>query len=129
MIANPSANDAIKSKANLIATNSAWYNGDDTVVITKSAAGGGSAVVVDSLGKLLQDPGTEWGINEVSTADNTLRRKSSVVSGDTDITNAFDPAVEWEGFATDTISGLGCHTGELKGVHACIHACTIPYLD
>ena len=42
-----------------------------------------------------------------STADNTLRRKAGVTAGDPDGSNAFDPAVEWDGFAVDTFGGLG----------------------
>ena len=56
------------------------------------------------------DPGAEWGSGLTSTADNTLRRKPSVQASDTDPTNPFDPAAEWDGFATDTFDGLGAHT-------------------
>ena len=56
------------------------------------------------------DPGAEWGTGLTSTADNTLRRKSSIQAGDTIDTDAFDPAVEWDGFAIDTFDGLGAHT-------------------
>ena len=42
--------------------------------------------------------------------DNTLRRKSSIEAGDTNDTDAFDPALEWDGFANDTFDGLGSHT-------------------
>ena len=45
-----------------------------------------------------------------STADNTLRRLPAVTAGDTDPTDAFDPAAQWAGFATDTFDGLGAHT-------------------
>jgi hypothetical protein len=37
-----------------------------------------------------------------STADNTLRRKSSICAGDPNGLDVFDPAVAWDGFATDT---------------------------
>ena len=38
-----------------------------------------------------------------STADNTLRRKApTICTGDTDGSNAFDPALEWDGFAEVT---------------------------
>ena len=33
-----------------------------------------------------------------------------MTTGDTDPTDAFDPAAEWAGFATDTFDGLGTHT-------------------
>jgi uncharacterized protein len=78
-----------------------WFNGDDAVVLRKGAT------IIDSIGQAGFDPGTEWGTGLVSTADNTLRRKSTVEGGDTNATDAFDPAVEWDGFATDTFDGLG----------------------
>ena len=33
-----------------------------------------------------------------------------MTAGDTDPSDAFDPAVQWAGFATDTFDGLGSHT-------------------
>ena len=35
-----------------------------------------------------------------STADNTLRRADTICAGDTNAADAFDPSLEWEGFAT-----------------------------
>lgn len=91
-------------------TNSAgWFNGDDAIVLRRGTT------VVDSLGQVGFDPGTEWGSGLASTADNTLRRKASVTTGDTDPFDAFDPAVQWEGFATNDISGLGAHQADGGG--------------
>ena len=45
-----------------------------------------------------------------STADNTLRRLPSVTAGDTDPSDAFDPAAQWAGLPVDTFDGLGTHT-------------------
>jgi uncharacterized protein len=61
------------------------------------------------IGQIGFDPGTEWGTGLVSTADNTLRRKDTVCAGDPDGSNAFDPSVEWDGYAQDTFDGLGTH--------------------
>ena len=80
------------------------FNGDDALVLTRGDT------VVDSLGQVGTDPGSEWGTGLVSTADNTLRRVPTVCAGDTNTADAFDPATEWEGFATDTFDGLGTHT-------------------
>ena len=33
-----------------------------------------------------------------------------MTAGDTDPSDAFDPAAQWAGFATDTFDGLGTHT-------------------
>jgi predicted extracellular nuclease len=84
-----------------------WFNGDDAVVLTKGLGN----EVVDVIGQIGFDPGTEWGTGLTSTADNTLRRKSSIVAGDTNGADAFDPAVQWDGFAIDTFDGLGVHGG------------------
>lgn len=78
-----------------------WFNGDDAVVLRKGTA------VIDSIGQIGFDPGTEWGSGLTSTADNTLRRRNTVVSGDSVANDAFDPAAEWDGFATNTFDGLG----------------------
>jgi hypothetical protein len=34
----------------------------------------------------------------------------TILSGDLDGSDAFNPTVEWDGFATDTFGGLGAHT-------------------
>ncbi|MFQ6170899.1 ExeM/NucH family extracellular endonuclease [Oryzobacter sp. R7] len=80
-----------------------WYNGDDAVALRRGTT------VVDVLGQIGTDPGTEWGTGLTSTADNTLRRQATFC-GDTDGADAFDPATEWDGFAVDTFDGLGSHT-------------------
>jgi predicted extracellular nuclease len=82
------------------------YNGDDAVVLTKSAG----TVVVDAIGQVGVDPGTEWGAGLASTADNTLRRNPLVCDGDTNTGDVFDPSIQWTGFATDTFDGLGHHS-------------------
>ncbi len=82
------------------------FNGDDAVELYNATTG----QAVDIIGQIGNDPGSEWGSGLTSTKDNTLRRKSSVTSGDTDGTDAFDPAVEWNGYARDNVDDLGQHT-------------------
>jgi hypothetical protein len=82
----------------------AWFNGDDAVVLRKGTT------IIDVIGQIGFDPGTEWGSGLTSTADNTLRRKTSICAGDANGGDAFDPSVEWDGFATDTFDGLGAYT-------------------
>jgi len=101
VVAPTNANATILATANQ-QTGSAWFNGDDAVVITKGLAN----TVVDSLGQVGVDPGTEWGTGLTSTADNTLRKKADVCVGDTNTGDAFDPSVAWDGFATDTFADL-----------------------
>jgi hypothetical protein len=83
---------------------SGWFNGNDAVALRKGTT------VIDVIGQIGNDPGTQWGTGLASSADNTLNRKSSICAGDTNGSDAFDPAVEWDGFATDTFGGLGSHT-------------------
>jgi predicted extracellular nuclease len=85
-------------------TNDGWYNGDDAVVLRKGTT------IIDVIGDVGFDPGTEWGSGLQSTADNTLRRKSNICAGDTNSTDDFNPATEWDGFAQNTFDGLGSHT-------------------
>ena len=103
VVAQSSADAAILAQADQT-NGSGWFNGDDAVVLRKGTT------VIDIIGQVGVDPGAEWGTGLTSTADNTLRRKASIMAGDPDGTNAFDPAVEWDGFATDTFTGLGAHT-------------------
>ena len=80
-----------------------WFNGDDAVVLRKGTT------ILDVIGQIGFDPGSQWGSDLASTADNTLRRKATVAGGDTNGADAFDPSVEWEGFATNTFDGLGAY--------------------
>jgi hypothetical protein len=102
VVATNQASPAILALADQI-SNASWFNGDDAVVLTKLN------VPVDAIGQIGFDPGTQWGTGLVSTADNTIRRKSTIIAGDTNGGNVFDPSTEWDGFANDDISGLGTH--------------------
>ncbi|MEV0942538.1 lamin tail domain-containing protein [Micromonospora wenchangensis] len=103
VFAAASAGPAILAQADQT-TGASLFNGDDAIVLRRGA------VVLDAIGQVGVDPGTEWGSGLTSTADNTLRRLPSVSSGDTDPSDAFDPAVQWAGYPTDTFDGLGAHT-------------------
>jgi len=85
-------------------TSAGLWNGDDTIVLVKGTD------VVDSFGQIGVDPGTAWGSGDTSALDHTLRRKSSIVVGDTNPNDAFDPATEWDGYPQNTFDGLGSHT-------------------
>ena len=80
-----------------------WFNGDDAVVLRHGTT------VLDVIGQVALDPGSEWGSGLTSTADNTLRRKLAIEAGDPIGSDAFDPSAEWDGLATDTFDGLGFH--------------------
>ena len=96
------------------------WNGNDAVVLRKGLT------AVDVIGQVGFDPGAEWGTGLTSTADNTIRRKSTVLTGDPNGADAFDPAVEWDGFALNTFDGLGSHTITTGGDAAPSVASTSP---
>jgi len=75
------------------------FNGDDTVVLLRDA------VQVDALGDG-QDPGNAWG-TAVTTQNVTLQRKCSVTQGSTALAPPFDPAVEWDVVAGESVAGFG----------------------
>ena len=103
VLAQASASAAILAVADQ--TNGAgWFNGNDAVVLRRGTT------VIDVIGQIGNDPGTQWGTGLTSTQDNTLRRKAAVTDGDPIGSDVFDPAVQWDGFATDTFDGLGSHT-------------------
>ena len=74
VLAQASANATILAQADQT-NGSGWYNGDDAVVLRKGAA------VIDSIGQVGVDPGSQWGSDPTSTADNTLRRKATIAAG------------------------------------------------
>ena len=104
VLAQSAANAAILAQADQMSSAN-WFNGDDAIVLRKGAE------VVDVIGQVGFDPGTQWGTGDASTADNTLRRKDTVTEGDTNGGDAFDPNLEWDGYPNDTFDGLGAHGG------------------
>jgi len=100
---NGSAQDEIKNKGQVL--NLISHNGDDAYVLYKNGD------VIDSFGRVGEDPGSEWGSDLQSTKDNTLVRKSSVTQGDTVIDDVFEPSLQWDGFANNTFEYLGSHLG------------------
>src|SRR5687767_9938698 len=75
VLAQSAASAAILAQADQ--TNGAgWFNGDDAVTLRHGTT------IVDVIGQVGSDPGTEWGNGLTSTADNTLRRKAAIEAGD-----------------------------------------------
>ncbi|MBP9583515.1 MAG: endonuclease, partial [Ignavibacteriaceae bacterium] len=100
VVASASANSTILGIANQTSS-SAFFNGNDAVVLKKGS------IILDVIGQIGFDPGTEWGNGLISTADNTLRRLENTIQGDTNPNDIFDPTLEWLGYPTDTFDGLG----------------------
>lgn len=101
VLANPSADSSILAEADVQNGSVINFNGDDTLVLRKGG------VIVDSFGQIGVDPGSSW---PGGGANVTLRRQSSTTAGDTDASDMFDAAVEWDSFPSDTFDGLGSHT-------------------
>jgi len=83
------------------------FNGDDAVTLEKSGT------VVDAIGQVGFDPGTEWTTGTTySTLNKTLRRKSGVVHGSVPALApaTWDISVEWDVFPQDNFDDLGLHT-------------------
>ncbi|AFY81265.1 DUF4347 domain-containing protein [Oscillatoria acuminata] len=80
-----------------------WFNGNDAIVLRKND------IILDAIGQIGVNPGTAWSGGGVSTLDRTLRRKSTITTGDTNPNNPFNPSLEWIGFPPNTFNGLGSH--------------------
>lgn len=102
VVAEDAADPPLRDLADLLDTSTSWFNGDDTVVLLNNG------VIIDAIGQIGFDPGSQWGSGDTSTQNNTLRR--IVCEGDTDPFDAFDPAVQWQGYPQDTFDGIGSHT-------------------
>lgn len=111
VIYNASAIAAITSVGD-ISSNITFYNGDDIVVLKHSGT------IIDSIGQGTGiDPGTNWSVNGVATSEMTLVRISTILSGDTDTTDVYDPSAEWVAYPQDTTTYLGSHVvGDVSSV-------------
>ncbi|UYZ21811.1 chitobiase/beta-hexosaminidase C-terminal domain-containing protein [Mesobacillus jeotgali] len=102
VIVNASAEPALKDLGDMTHTIT-FYNGDDALVLKHSGT------VIDSFGQVGFDPGSSWG-TEAKTAEMTLVRKSTVTSGDTNISDVFVPETEWDAYPQNTYEHIGSHT-------------------
>ncbi|WP_420934605.1 ExeM/NucH family extracellular endonuclease [Alteromonas sp. A081] len=76
------------------------FNGDDYIELTYQGN------VIDAVGTF--GVRTNWG------KDTTLVRKSSVTAGNPNRNANFDPSVEWDVFAKDTLEYFGAHNGNIS---------------
>lgn len=99
VIANASANDSIKTKADTT-SGVANFNGDDAIVLLLGSD------TLDIIGVIGVDPGTSWTVDSGTTANFTLVRKQSVQQG---TKNWALSSTQWDVLPQDTIR-LGFHT-------------------
>ncbi len=77
------------------------FNGDDAITLECDGQ------VIDAIGQVGVDPGSAWGQGDVSLLDHTLRRSCEVTVPDSNASDAFEPALEWQGLPQDTFADLG----------------------
>jgi len=80
------------------------FNGNDAVALVHNGD------ILDIIGKIGFDPGTQWSSGGVSTLDMTLVRKNNIAKGSNINPVTFNPAVEWNALPQDNITNLGAHT-------------------
>jgi predicted extracellular nuclease len=86
-----------------------YFNGDDAFVLVKNGN-----QILDIVGKIGEDPGGGWWVpgdpaTRWWTADNTMIRKQTVLSGVTTNPDVFDPSLQWDSLPSDTFTELGEH--------------------
>ncbi|MFH1119490.1 MAG: FG-GAP-like repeat-containing protein [Bacteroidota bacterium] len=102
VVAHGSANAGILALAGQ--TFGFGFNGNDAVVLLRNGD------IIDIVGKIGYDPGTQWISGGVSTLDMTMVRKTGISKGSNINPVTFDPALQWNALAIDDISNLGAHT-------------------
>ncbi len=97
VICHAAANPAILDECAYAPAGALDFNGDDMITLVNP-----SNEIVDVIGQIGSFPsGVGWGINPTNTLDNTLVRNCGITHGDTNWSDVFDPAVEWDGYPVD----------------------------
>jgi uncharacterized repeat protein (TIGR02543 family) len=78
------------------------FNGDDAIVLKKGTT------VIDSIGQVGFDPGSEWGSSGLTTSDHSLVRNADILTGDTNPNDEYSLS-EWTAYPQDTSTYLGSH--------------------
>ena len=100
VIVQSAADAALLATADAISA-SLVFSGDDAIVLVNAIGN-----VIDRIGRVGEDPGSQWGTGPTSTRNNVLRR-IAVAPGVVDPTAVFVPAAEWQGFNPNDFSGMG----------------------
>lgn len=93
-----------------LVTGSLNFNGDDAVELFNTSTNS----MVDLVGNIGCDPGSQWSSGGNNTSDNTLVRNANVCSGVTSDPTTSCPfptlATEWMQLSQNDVSNLGSHT-------------------
>jgi hypothetical protein len=89
-----------------------------------------NGVIIDVIGKVGEDPGTAWADASGSwwTVNHTLIRKNTILSGDNDALDLFDPSLEWDSLPQNTWNNLGSHTCDCSNASAVNDAKEVSYV-
>jgi|TARA_B110000261_G_scaffold124124_1_gene138507 hypothetical protein len=96
-------------------------NGNDAMVLTKNG------VIIDVIGRVGEDPASgAWTDDAASgftmgswwTAQHTLIRKNTVLYGDDNGLDLFNPSLEWDSLVVGSWNDLGTHTCDCIGTSA-----------
>ncbi|GEL78434.1 thermonuclease family protein [Tenuibacillus multivorans] len=111
VMAHSDADQAILDHADVSGNSFVYnFNGDDAIVLFKHYnPDTRQGDVIDSIGKVGEDPGNYWGDQDNKTQDMTLVRDFSVTTGDRDVNDDYDPSLEWIAFYKDTFDYIGSH--------------------
>ena len=108
-----------------------YMNGNDAMVLTKNGE------IIDVIGKVGEDPASgAWTDDATSgftlggwwTAQHTLIRKNTVLYGDNNGLDLFDPSVEWDSLVVGSWNNLGSHTCDCQGASAVNETNEISYI-
>jgi len=100
VISNPSASISTIITESDITSDVTFYNGDDAIGLYQNSA------LIDVIGEIGDDPGTEWIVGSGSTLNNTLVRKDSTNRGTTDWIFG---ATQWDVYLSDDSTHIGSH--------------------
>lgn len=111
IVVHPFASASLQAAAAILSP-VVQFDGNDALLLRRGSA------VVDSFGRVGENPGAEWSSGGVGTRQVTLRRRAAVCSGRTAYTDVFNPAAEWERWPLGTLTGLGAHSSDCGGALA-----------
>ncbi|HHZ64216.1 MAG TPA: PKD domain-containing protein [Flavobacteriales bacterium] len=101
VISNASASLAAIIAESDITSNVTFYGGDDAVGLYQNGA------LIDVVGEIGVDPGSNWPVGTGFTSNNTLVRKDSITGGTTDWNIG---ATQWDVYVSDESTHIGAHT-------------------
>ena len=106
-------------------------NGNDAMVLTKNGQ------IIDVIGKVGEDPASgAWTDDAASgftmgswwTAQHTLIRKNTVLYGDNNAVDLFNPSLEWDSLVIGSWNNLGAHTCDCIGATVINDANSVSYV-